>query len=498
MANPLRSGVELYKRWSLWHALVTVALVAGVVRLLAVGSLPLVISNDSAAGYLLWGESIADGHFAEIGLPKYRTPGYPLLIGATFALFGVGAIGLLIVQHLLGLAACLALTALANRLAGPRMATVAGLLTALDHWLLGFESAALTEAPATCLLIFVAALALGPRRPRVLPAFGLGAAIGVLLLVRPTFQIMIPFTLAAWLVGTWAGWRRSLVGGVAVVVGLAVTLGPWVHYRMRLYDEGPCLASGSGGVFWMGISRQNLLSLERMPDDPEIRADYAPFVGKQMTDLDLQTFYLKHAEDRKKAGVLRDWAMDSVVEHPGPYLQACLKTAGILLNYNRECSPGNLPSELDWFVQWAATGGPEGDGITIAGPPDSVRRFSVTHRPSAFGRLLRWWSVHQIGGIPQIPVFAMTVLWILLSLFRRQWHIVIFLGGTIAFLLVHSALLAMYGRYMMPLCVLWYTSVAGLPGSFMMMLRRRREARKQRAAATASPMAEEAPVSDPV
>ena len=110
------------------RAVLLATALSAVVHLLMAGSLPLILTPDSGE-YVRGAIALRDGGGSWVELN--RTPVYPLLLAATFALFGVGAGGILIVQNLLAVASCGLVTWAATRVASPRAALAVGLLYAI-------------------------------------------------------------------------------------------------------------------------------------------------------------------------------------------------------------------------------------------------------------------------------------------------------------------------------------------------------------------------------
>jgi len=87
---------------------------------------------------------------------------------------------------------------------------------------------------------------------------------------------------------------------------------------------------------------------------------------------------------------------------------------------------------------------------------------------------MNWWAAHRIRGIPQIPLFAITLLTILLAIIRREPASALALAGSVAFLLFHVSLLLPQARYALPAWMLWYPAVALLPASIAGFVSQRR------------------------
>ena len=103
------------------RAVLLATALSAAIHLLMAGSLPLILTPDSGE-YVRGAIALRDGSGSWVELN--RTPAYPMFLAATFALFGVGAGGILIVQNMLAVGSCALVTWTATRVASPRAALV--------------------------------------------------------------------------------------------------------------------------------------------------------------------------------------------------------------------------------------------------------------------------------------------------------------------------------------------------------------------------------------
>ncbi len=166
------------------------------------------VAPDSAE-YITLGIGIADSLDFSHEFFQYRTPGYPLLLAAIFAVFRSSSpIGILLVQHamVVGCAILTTLTALTlSRSKG--VGLVAGLLTVFGIHLTGYANAVLTEVPyafavTLCVCLLVHYHAYGRWKWLVLAS--IAAALAAL--IRPTGQMMPVICLG---VALHRAWRRG-------------------------------------------------------------------------------------------------------------------------------------------------------------------------------------------------------------------------------------------------------------------------------------------------
>lgn len=196
---------------------------------------------SDASHYLSIADSVSKGRgFASVfpylwmHATAFRPPLYPLILGGLFTVTGtkVGA-----AQGLNVALGCLVvvLTAMvAARIAGRAAGLVAGGLVAVYPPLLANDGVPLTEPLALALMLGVV-LALMARRPATV-----GALCGLLVLTRPSAQLLVP-VVATWLAVVGVPWRRVLLS--VAVAGVVVT--PWL-VRNEIVFGRPVLVTSNG------------------------------------------------------------------------------------------------------------------------------------------------------------------------------------------------------------------------------------------------------------
>ena len=240
---------------------------AALLHLLMLGSLPLILTPDSGEYIRTALDLGKEG--ARWAMPN-RTPGYPVLLYATFALFGDGAGGILVVQNLLAVGTCALLAWGASRLAGPAIGLAVGLLYALEPWSLALANYALTETATVFAVVLAATL--------VLVAAPSHAGCGDRDRARDRRRVAdAPGGPDAWSRSSaWRGSRAArsrlrrrlvLAAVLAATFGAAVT--PWLAYNASRGVRG--FASGSGWVLWYGVTIFGFLDRD-YPIDPATKA----------------------------------------------------------------------------------------------------------------------------------------------------------------------------------------------------------------------------------
>jgi hypothetical protein len=218
--------------------------------------------NPDSAGYYVPGRNLVYGDGFDLGLR--RTPTYPLFIAAVVSFVGEDLQALVTVQHFLFGPLLVALTFLLGRLlVGRLVGILAAVLVAISGPLLLYEHYVMTEVPfAILLLALLSATVLAARRASLRWAGAAGLLFGLLVLCRPSGQIVAPIVAGtllltmpglAWRRGSpisWsiqgggASWSRRLAAvGVLAVCALVVVV-PWMAYNLR--TQGVFTIAGSG------------------------------------------------------------------------------------------------------------------------------------------------------------------------------------------------------------------------------------------------------------
>ncbi|MGD0796753.1 MAG: glycosyltransferase family 39 protein [Acidobacteriaceae bacterium] len=180
-----------------------------------------------------------------------RLPGYPLFLGAVFALFGAGNMtAVLLVQVAIDLLGCWLIASFVREQVSARAGTIAIFLAALCPFTAAYSTIALTE----CLSVFAVSLGLWACG-RVLRAQAEGgmdrgamalvsAAMAKAMLLRPDGALVAVAVVAAIL---WYAWRQGrLRAGVktALLCGVlaALPLVPWTLRNWRTFHVVQTLA----------------------------------------------------------------------------------------------------------------------------------------------------------------------------------------------------------------------------------------------------------------
>jgi hypothetical protein len=220
------------------------ALVFGaiLVRAMFFNTAPPMLNPDSA-GYYAPARNLVYGDGFDLGLR--RTPTYPLFLAGVIAFVGEDLQRIVTVQHFIFGPLLVALTYLLGRLAAGRLAAIlAAALVAVSAPLLLYEHYVMTEVPfALLLLALLCTTILAVKRASLRWAAASGVLLGLLVLCRPSGQILAPL-LALTLLLMAGSWRRRAASIGLLAVGALVIVLPWMAYNAQ--TQGVFAIAGSG------------------------------------------------------------------------------------------------------------------------------------------------------------------------------------------------------------------------------------------------------------
>lgn len=442
---------------------------AALIRLWSVGSAPLIITNDGH-GYLKWAQMLSESGVLRV--PPFRTPGYPVFLSGVFAVFGFGPTGVVIAQQALGVAVAGLLAWLGCRIAGPRWGLLAGVLGAIDPVQIVLSHYALTEPLLAALLVVAFALMLGTRR-RWPVLIAVGITLGLLVLVKPTFQVMVPFfTLAAALSG--AHWRQRLARPAILAACALATVLPWmgrVHSRYGSWR----VAESTSAVLFFGMGQAQLLSEDsRLP--PAMQASYDRLVRNTPGDAAMHVFFTEiDGWKPANARLMTDWAIRSVKEQPARYARAAVYA--LLWQFDIFPASGHVTNnEMSWYARRLAAFLPRKDGlwpnIQTSGFAPGMEYFGVTQRPGVITRFFHWWGTIRQPGLARLPLFACFLGAGAWCVWRRRFVPAVLIAGTVAYMAAHAAVVLYSSRYSAPCWALWPLGPALVAGLWQTRPRR--------------------------
>lgn len=200
------------------------------------------------------------------GVPHYalRTPGYPAFLAACRALFGGRFLAVRLVQAALGTLGVYGLYRLVDRaVPGRDAALVAAALGAVEPYGIGLGELVLSEGVFVPLMLAglwgVAALWRrddeAPPEHGAAVAVGTGIVHGAAILTRPSWALMVPLLLAAWVAGSGRGRRREAFRHALIVAATAAAvMAPWWARNYRIFGRFVPTALWVGASLYDGLS----------------------------------------------------------------------------------------------------------------------------------------------------------------------------------------------------------------------------------------------------
>lgn len=233
-------------RWLDGRYLLLYMAAAVAVRVLLFLHFPALLTNDSPdyvnAAYDIYTRL----DFGSKWIGSVRMPGYGAFLAALYPLTGVRSDLLVAAQGVVGLLCVPLGWAIGGQLRSPRVAHGLAIFLAFNPVYLLLEHALMTEGLALALMLLSTLLVLLWLQQPQRVGMGLAAAVTIGLggLVRvnllPYGAVLIALPAGQWLVQAWRTRRWEVRPLLAVLlpplVGLLVTLGPWLWRNYALYD----------------------------------------------------------------------------------------------------------------------------------------------------------------------------------------------------------------------------------------------------------------------
>lgn len=442
---------------TLARAIRVVLIVGLAVRVLFLGGVALMLTNDSL-DYSSIAMRLVSGDAA--GISGVRTPGYPLVLAFSFLVFGVNGVGVLIVQHAMGLGIALLGTLAASRFVRPSWAMVVGLLLAFDGHLLGFSSIMLSEVTASFFFVLAITAALFADRRLWLCVFGVGASMAAAALVRPVMQVALPFLVLAIALLPRLSMRRRLGAVAAVAVAFGAVAGPWLAYNARrgIYGFG----EGFGWALWISLVQQDLY-VRDYSVPPEVEPAARKLTEAKESGAVVWEFLADPNVAKQPKSFLRDWALASIIHDREKYA----KRVGYALLWQLNYYPASGPFRWEQtraFLKWVALGTAGENGkptnfLTTVWPDESLP-LAMPGRNGWVRGAFRWWVEHHPGGVPQIPLVLLAVAGGVIALRTRDGQMAFVLLATGAIVGVHAVMVFHQSRYSIPSWLAWYPLAA--------------------------------------
>lgn len=198
--------------------------------------------------YHRWAARIAGGEWLSDHV-FYQAPLYPYVLGIVYAVAGDSVLTVLLIQAVMGTAACVLIAAATHAFFGARAALLAGLMLAVFAPAIFLEGLIQKTALGGLLTAaFVTGLGALVRRPDGWRWFATGIVLGLLALTRENALVFIVPTLI-WL---FIGHTRRLAGAALFAAGLGAAFAPAIVHNRLAGGEYVLTTSQFGTNFFIG------------------------------------------------------------------------------------------------------------------------------------------------------------------------------------------------------------------------------------------------------
>lgn len=305
-----------------WQRLAILAAIALAVRVIVYVMIDYHVRAD-AEDYDRMGLALVERHVVTLAIAPpfeptmFRPPGYPMFIGAIYAVFGHSYGAVKIAQGLLSALAALGLARVAER-GRPGVGPWVLAAWALCPFDAVYSIALLSES--LCATLLAASLCAftyfqGWRRFAIT-----GVLLGLTTLVRDIHLPFIPFLAAAWLVlgdGGLRGWRPRLPQAVVLGLCAALTIAPWTARNYAVSGKVVPVSSGRLGFsLWSGAAITSGAQIHDFPDGHrEFDADI--FVSDEER---AQVGTAMNLPPKEEDALYKRWFQERVRTQPGKVL----------------------------------------------------------------------------------------------------------------------------------------------------------------------------------
>jgi 4-amino-4-deoxy-L-arabinose transferase-like glycosyltransferase len=288
-------------------ALVAIVILAAAARLAVLAGLNTLPVSDAADFNLIARRLSAGlGYSTESGPTAYWPPGYPLLLGAVYRLFGTSLVVAKALNLVCGVATVIMTFLLAKTVgARDRVAWLSALLAGMFPSLVFYTNSVTSETLATFLVVATVALAWNMDRRTPLTSALLGLLLGLLLLTRPLLAVAPLAVMVGHMYWSKGRDLKPLRLGVTVVVAAVVVSGWGVRNYFQMNALVPI--STNGGVdFWIGNSPGAAGGYYEPPSDDPVRSLGGEVERNSAGYLDGASWALHHPVSELKLVVLKE------------------------------------------------------------------------------------------------------------------------------------------------------------------------------------------------
>jgi tetratricopeptide (TPR) repeat protein len=293
-----------------------------------------------------WAREIAAGDWLGDEVFWYA-PLYPYCLGVVYLLLGDGALGVLLVQAVLGAGSCVLVALAGARFVSQRAGLLAGLLLACYAPAIFFD--ALFQKPVlagflVCLVLWTMGR-LDHAPQRTLSWLALGLALGCAALTQENLLVLAA-PIVLWIVVRHRGQGRRRAGfAVLFVLGMALAIVPVALRNWVVGGEFHLTAANFGDNFYKG-------------NNPEADGLYLPLaegMGTPWVERRAATELAERALGRKlgPSEVSRYWtrrALEYIASDPGHWLRLSARKLALAWNAAEAADTEDLSTHAEWSL----------------------------------------------------------------------------------------------------------------------------------------------------
>lgn len=252
-----------------WIVFAGVAMLVVFAHAMAAARWPVVVLPDSMDYAVSGARFLTAGNFDHMG--TWRVPGFPLVFAFFLWFMRDPALGIGLLNAACVVASTLLTSVITGRRFGPWAGAAVLLLVGLDPVGFLYQRATMPESLSTLVIVGIGAavIAIGNGRTASRSAIRaavlglmLGALVGLGCLLRPNFQVLLPWVALAAGVVLWRMPSRAIAIVLGVVVGCGAVLLPWV-LRTHQRSDRASLVVGAGITRAISAVEVGMLDLDQ-------------------------------------------------------------------------------------------------------------------------------------------------------------------------------------------------------------------------------------------
>jgi len=292
----------------------------------------------------VWAQQIADGNLFGGG-PYFRAPLYPFMLGLIYAIFGTDFNIVIILQHLIGVAAIPLVFLVARRFFSENIAFIAAFITAINGVLIYFESQLLLDfLLVVFMLLFFLVLVSAQKNNRSWLYLLAGIIAGLFAITRPNILALLPL-ICIWIILTRENLKYGIKQSLLVLCGAIILILPVTVRNIVVGGDSVLVASQGGINFYIGNNEQADGFTALLPgfghtwqySDAEFEA--AAEIGKKPGEI----------KPSEVSGFYYDKALDYIFSEPVDFLSLIIKKLYLFWNRFEISNNNNLYFLTDYI-----------------------------------------------------------------------------------------------------------------------------------------------------